>query len=341
MTGQGGCKPTAMKRRDFMTALGGAAVAWSIPASAQRPDRMRMIGVLMPGVATEPDRQGWVAAFVQTLHKLGWEEDKNIRIEIRWNAGDAERARASAAELIGLGPDIILASTTGNLEPLRRVTRTIPIVFTQISDPVAQGFVSNLAHPGGNITGFGAYEFSMGGKWLDLLKQAVPGLTRVAVMSNPKASPQSVPFSRSIEAAASSLGVQMIEAPVHDAADITHTIESFSHEPNGGLIITTDTFVISQRDLIVELATLHRLPSVASDLPFVRSGEFIYYGQDQENQFRQAAIYVDRILKGADPGNLPVQLPTKFTLVINLKAARALGVDVPVSLLLNADEVIE
>jgi ABC-type uncharacterized transport system substrate-binding protein len=181
----------------------------------------------------------------------------------------------------------------------------------------------------------------MGGKWLDLLKQAVPSLTRVAVMSNPKVSPQSVPFSRSIEAAGSSLGVQVIDAPVHDAADITRTIESFSHEPNGGLIVTTDTFVTTHRDSIVELANLYRLPSIASFLPFVRSGGLLYYGQDPENQFRQAAIYVDRLLKGADPGTLPVQLPTKFTLVINLKAARTLGIDVPMGLLLNADEVIE
>jgi putative tryptophan/tyrosine transport system substrate-binding protein len=327
-------------RRDFITLLGGAA-AWPLAARAQKPERMRRIGVLMPGVATEPDRQGWAAAFVQTLHNLGWEEGKNIRIETRWNASDAERARTYAVELVKLGPDVILASTTGNLEPLLRATRTIPIVFTQVSDPVAQGFVPDLAHPSGNITGFAGFEFSMGGKWLELLKQAVPSLTRVAVMSNPKTSPQSVLFLRSIKAAAPSFGVQIIDAPVHDRADITRAIESLSLEPKAGLLITTDSFVISHRDLIAELVNQHRLPSIASDLIFVRRGGLMYYGLDQEDQFRQAAIYVDRILKGAKPGDLPVQLPTKFAFIINVKAAHTLGIDLPMGLMLRADEVIE
>jgi putative ABC transport system substrate-binding protein len=302
---------------------------------------MRIIGILMPGIATEVDRQRWKGAFVQTLHSLGWIEAKNIHLDIRWNNADGERARINAFDLAKLGPDIILAATSVNLRWASQATKAIPIVFTQVSDPVAQGFVSDLAHPGGNVTGFAAYEFSIGGKWLELLKQAVPSVTRVAVMSSTKASPQSAFFLRSIEAAAPAFGVAIINAEVHDTMDVTRVIESLSAEPNGGLLITTDPVVILHRDLIVELANRHHLPSVASDVPFVRKGGLIYYGIDQENEFRQAEVYVDRILKGVRPGDLPVQLPAKFKLVVNVKASHALGIDVPMNMLLLADEVIE
>ena len=329
-----------MKRREFITLLGGAA-AWPLTVRAQQADRMRAVGVLMPGIATEADRQGWVTEFTQALHKLGWVEGKNIHLEIRWNSGDADRARANAAELVKLAPDVILAATSANLDPLLQITETIPVVFTQISDPVAQGFVKDLTHPGGNVTGFAAYEFSIGSKWLALLKQAVPGVTRVAIMSNAKAPPQSSFFLRSIEAAAPTFGIRIIDAPIHDAADVTRTIEGVSAEPNGGLLVTTDTFVILHRDLIVELANKHHLPSIAADLAFVQKGGLIYYGYDQDNQFRQAGIYVDRILKGARAGDLPIQFPTKFTFIINNRAAGILGIDLPLNMLLLADEVIE
>jgi len=304
---------------------------------------MRRIGVLMNGAATETRPQSYVAAFVQALRQLGWTEGQNLRIAVRWNAGDAQLARIYAAQLIGLMPDVILASSTTNLTVIQQATSTVPVVFVQVSDPVEQGFVASMTKPGGNLTGFSMYEFSVGGKWLDLLKEIAPGLARVAVMFNPDTSPQSKFFMRSIEAAAPTLGVQAIAAPVRATADIEPAFESFARVPNGGLILTTDTFTGLRQQLIAELAGRHRLPSISSQSEFVKHGGLIYYGANINliDQFRQAATYVDRILKGAKPGDLPVQRADKYTLVINLRTAKALGLTVPLPLLGLADEVIE
>jgi putative tryptophan/tyrosine transport system substrate-binding protein len=247
-----------VRRREVLTLLGGAAVAWPLAARAQQADRMRRIGVLMNGTATEARLQSYVAAFVQGLRQLGWNEGQNIRIDVRWNAGDADLARTYAAQLIGLMPDVILASSTTNLTVIQQATSPVPVVFVQVSDPVAQGFVASVAKPGGNLTGFSMYEFSIGGKWVDLLKAAAPGLARVAVMFNPDTSPQSKFFMRSVEAAAPSLGVQAIAVSVRATADIEPAVESFARQPNGGLILPTDTFIRLRGKLIADLAARHR-----------------------------------------------------------------------------------
>jgi putative ABC transport system substrate-binding protein len=324
-----------------MTLLGGAVVAWPLVARAEQ--RTRKIGVLMNGAATEAALQSYVAAFVQALGQLGWTEGRNLRIDIRWNAGDAALARIYAAQLIGLMPDVILAASTTNLAIIQQATSTVPVVFLQVSDPVAQGFVASLARPGGNLTGFSAYEFSIGNKWLDLLKEAAPGLARVAVMFNPDTSPQSKFFMQAIEAAAPTLGVAAIAVPVRATADIEPAVERFASRPNGGLILPTDTFTRLRQKLIVDLAGRHRLPSIAANADFPKNGGLMYYGAniDIAGHYRQAATYVDRILKGAKPGDLPVQRPDKYTFVVNLKTAKALGLTMPLPLLGLADDVIE
>jgi putative ABC transport system substrate-binding protein len=317
------------------------AAAWPVAAGAQLGERVRRIGVLMNGDDTRPEFKAYVAAFVQGLRNLGWIESQNLRIELRWAGGDAELARTSANELLRLMPDVIFSSGTANLTALLRQGPTMPIVFVQVSDPIAQGFVSNLAHPGGNITGFYAYEFSIGGKWIDLLKQIAPGLVRVSLIFNPDTSPQSKFLLNSVEAVGPSLGVEVTAAPVHDAADIERAIESLSRQPNGGLIFPTDTFITLHRELIVELAARHRVPAMYAQRDLTASGGLMSYAIEYDSQFRQAAIYIDRILKGAKPADLPVQGPTKFALVINVTAAKALGIEIPTSLLLRADEYIE
>jgi putative ABC transport system substrate-binding protein len=332
-----------MKRRVFITLLGGAAVAWPLAARAQQADRVRRVGLLMNGAAIETAPQSYVAAFVQGLRQLGWVEGQNIQVDIRWNAGDATLAGIYAAQLIGLAPDVILASSTTNLTVIRQATSTVPVVFVQVSDPVAQGFIANVTKPGGNLTGFSMYEYSIGGKWLDLLKEMVPALARVAVVFNPDTSPQSKFFMRSIEAAAPALGVQAVAVPVRATVDIEPALENFAHQPNGGLILPTDTFTRLRQNLIIELASRMRLPSISADEDFAKNGGLMYYGADINvvEQFRQAATYVDRILKGTKPGELPVQRADKYTLAINLKTAKALGLTVPLPLLGLADEVIE
>jgi putative ABC transport system substrate-binding protein len=332
-----------MKRREFITLLGGAAATWPLGVRAQQPGRMRRIGVLMNGMATETAQQTYVAAFVQALRQLGWTEGQNVSIDIRWNAGDTALARTYAAQLIGLQPDVILASTTTNLAVVQQATTTVPVVFVQVSDPVAQGFVASLSKPAGNLTGFSAYEFSIGGKWLDLLKEIVPGLTRVAVMFNPDTSPQSKFFMRSIEAAASSLGIRVVVIPVRAAADIEPAITNFAREPNNGLILPTDTFTRVHKKLITELAKRHRLPAISWDPDFPKDGGLMCYTVtiNTLDQYRHMATYVDRILKGAKPGDLPVQSSDKYKLIINLKTAKALGLNIPLPLLGLADEVIE
>jgi len=330
-----------MKRREFITLLGGAAAGWPFAASAQQLDRMRRIGVLMNGVADHPEGPNYLPTFLQALRKLGWTDGQNIRIDYRWSAGDTELARTFAGELAALAPDVILSVSTTNLIAMQQATRTIPIVFIQVSDPVAQGFVTNLAHPGGNLTGFTAFEFSIGGKWLDLLKQITPGIVRVAVVFNPDTSPQSKLFISSIEAAAPSLGVEAIATPVRETADIEAAMDRFSRQPNGGLIFPSDSFTLMRSEVINELAARYRLPAVYALSGFVTNGGLMSYGPDYVDQYRQAAFYVDRILKGGKPGDLPVQEPTKFSLIINGKAAKALNIDIPLGLLMRADEVIE
>jgi putative tryptophan/tyrosine transport system substrate-binding protein len=332
-----------MRRRDFIAGLG--AAAWARAAQAQQRERMRHVGVLMSGGATDFEQQSLVGAFVQALRSLGWVDGQNLRIEMRWNNGNAQLARDYAAELVGLSPNVILSSSTTNTVEALRATRKIPIVFTLVSDPVAQGFVPNLSHPGGNATGFANPEFSIAGKWLDLLKQIVPRLERVALVFNPDTSPQSKYFLSYIEVAARSLGVEVISAPVHDVTEIEPAIERFSGPPNGGLILPTDAFTTTHRKLIVELAARYRLPAISGnksgDNDFARDGGLMYYGSSTIEEFRGAALYVDRILKGEKPADLPVQAPTRFELVINLKTAEVLGLIIPETLLATADEVIQ
>jgi putative tryptophan/tyrosine transport system substrate-binding protein len=332
-----------VKRRDFITLLGGAAAAWPHVVRAQQPDRARRIGVLMNGTATEMAPQSYVAAFIQGLRQLGWTEGQNIRVDIRWNGGDAALARIYAAQLIGLTPDVILTASTTNLTVIQQATTTVPVVFVQVSDPVEQGFVASITKPGGNLTGFSMYEFSVGGKWVDLLKEIAPSLARVAVMFNPDTSPQSKFFMRSVEAAGPPHGVQAIAAPVRTTSEIEAAFRDFSREPNGGLILPTDTFTRLRSKLIAELAERHRLPSISGYDGFAKDGGLMYYGSviNLPDQFRQAASYVDRILKGEKPGDLPVQRAVKYTLVLNLKTAKTLGLTVPLPLTGLADEVIE
>jgi putative ABC transport system substrate-binding protein len=332
-----------MKRREFITLLGGAAAAWPLVARAQQPGGMRRIGVLVNGTGTEARLQSYLAAFVQGLHQLGWNEGQNVRIDVRWNNGDADLARTYAEQLIGLMPDVILAISTTNLMVIQQATNTVPVVFVQVSDPVAQGFVASVAKPGGNLTGFSMYEFSIGGKWVDLLKAAAPALARVAVMFNPETSPQSKFFMRSVEAAVPSLGVQAIAVPVRTTADVESAIESFARQPNGGLILPTDAFIRLRGKQIADLAARYRMPAIAAYTEFAKDGGLMCYGAEINvtGQMRQAATYVDRILKGAKPADLPIQRADKYTLVINLKTAKALGLTIPPSLLLRADEVIQ
>ena len=324
-----------MRRRDFIALAGGAFVAWPFAARAQQGERVRRIGVLL----NEAEPKSYVDAFVKTLQTLGWHDGQNLRFDFRWNTGDAERMRSHAEELVAIAPNLIVSTSTGNLQALMRATRTIPIVFLQVSDPVAQGFVSNLAHPGGNITGFSAFEIPMGAKWVDLLKQMAPSLTRIAVMFNPDVSPQSKLFLRSIEAAAPGFGVRTLAAPVHDTAEIESAMANLAREPNGGLLLPAPFTV--HEDLIVSLAARHRLPTISSSPVYASKGGLMSYTVEFEPQFRQAAVYADRILKGTKPGDLPIQLAATFKLVVNLKAARALGIEVPMGLMLRADDMIE
>jgi ABC-type uncharacterized transport system substrate-binding protein len=328
------------RRRQFITLLGGAAAAWPLAARAQQPARMRRIGVLMPLAADDPEAQTRLAAFAQGLERLGWTIARNIRIETRWAAGDPERIRTGVAELLALEPDAILATGSTTVGPLRRATRTIPIMFVLTIDPVGAGFVGSLAHPGANVTGFIAFEYGISPKWLELLKQLAPGVTRVAVIRDPDISAGIGQFG-AIQPVAASFGVETIPVGVRDAGEIEHDIAAFAQGSNGGLIVTGSAWAVVHRNLIVALAARHKLPAVYWDRAPVINGGLISYGADLPDQYRRAADYVDRILKGEKPGDLPVQQPTKFELVINLKAAKALGIEVPPTLLARADEVIE
>jgi len=330
-----------MQRRGFITLLGGVAVAaWPLAASAQQPERMRLIGILLPAAADDAEFQARIGAFLRGLALLGWSIGRNVRIDTRWATANAAEIRRHAAELTALTPDIILASGGLTLGALLQATRTVPIVFTYAADPVGAGFVDSLARPGGNATGFLSSEYSIAGKWLELLKQIAPGVTRVAVLRDP-ANPSGPGQFGAIQAMAPSLRVEVNPVDTRDAGDIERAVAALARARNGGLIVTGAVGAQLHRDLINTLAARHKLPAVYFDRNFVAAGGLISYGPDVIDQFRKAAGYVDRILKGEGPADLPVQAPTKYELVINLKTAKALGLTIPPSLLARADEVIE
>jgi len=330
-----------MKRREFISLIGGAAAAWPLAARAQQTERMRRIGVLLAATADDPEYQPRMAAFQQALALLGWTDGRNVRVDTRWAATNADDIRKHAVELAALAPDAILAgSGTTTVAPLLQATRTVPIVFVVVIDPVGAGFVSSLARPGGNATGFLMFEYGQSGKWLEVLKQIAPGVKRVAVLRDPTIASGIGQFG-AIQSAAPSLGMEAIPVDVRDVGDIERDIAAFTRSSDGGAVVTASPEASRHRDLIITLAARHRLPTVYSYRSFVADGGLISYGPDMVDQYRRAAGYVDRILKGEKPADLPVQAPTKFELVINLKTAKALDLDVPASVLARADEVIE
>jgi putative ABC transport system substrate-binding protein len=329
-----------MRRRDFIEVIAGSIAALPLAARAQQPEQMRRIGVLMNRAANDPDGQARLAAFKQKLQQLGWTDGGNVRIDTRWGEDDVERERRYAAELLALGPDVILASGTLSVAPLQRSSRTFPIVFVGVVDPIGGGIVNNLARPGGNATGFLVFEYSLSGKWLDLLRQVAPGVRRVAVLRDPDI-PSGTAMFGVIQSAAQSVGLEVNPIGMRDAGEIERAVEDFARSANGGLIVTTGASVSVHRDLIVTLAARHKLPAVYAYRFMVAAGGLMSYSPDQVDEFRRAAGYVYRILRGEKPGDLPVQAPTKYELVINLKTAKALGLSVPQSLLSGADEVIE
>ena len=333
-----------MKRREFIGLVGGAAVAspalWPLAARAQQGERMRRIGVLISLATDDAEAKAPLAAFLQALRELGWSEGRNLRIDYRRGLGDAERTRKYAAELVALAPDVIFAGGTARVGPLLQATRTVPIVFANVADPVGAGLVDSLARPGGNATGFVQYEYELGGKWLELLKEFAPRVTRVAVLRD-AAITAGVGLWGAIQTAAPSFRVEVSPVNVRDAAEIERAITAFAREPNGGLIVTGSALAGVHRELIIALAARHKLPAVYWSRAAVNRGGLLSYGPDAVDQYRRAAGYVDRILKGEKPADLPVQAPTRYEMVLNLKTAKALGLDVPASVLARADEVIE
>jgi putative ABC transport system substrate-binding protein len=328
-----------MRRREFIAGLGGAA-AWPLTARAQQDDRVRPIAVLMPGDGNDPLRKTQLSAFTQALAGLGWTEGRNVRMDPRWAGSDTNRIREFAQELVGSQPDVIVASATAVTAALQRETRTIPIVMVNVADPVASGTVARLDRPSGNITGFAGLEASLGGKWLELLSEIAPGLRRAAIMFNPDTAAVST-YMPSFEAAAGSLKVVPSTTPVHSDVEIETAVVALGREPGGGLVVMPDAFTLVHRAPIILAAARNNVPAVYNYSAFARDGGLLSYGLDQVDAWRRAASYVDRILRGAKPGDLPVQFPTKFELVVNLKTAKSLGLDVPPSILLSADEVIE
>jgi len=326
-------------RRKFIALIGGAA-AWPLAARAQQGEPMRRIGALMSTAADDPEGQARIAAFQQGLQQFGWTIGRNVRIDSRWPVGDSERTRRYAAELVALAPDVILATGSAAAAPLLQATRTVPVVFVIVPDPVGAGFVNSLARPGGNATGFIQFEYGISGKWLELLKQIAPGVTRAAILRDPAISAGIGQFG-AIQAVAPSLGVEASPINVRAADEIERAVADFARAPNGGLIITGSALAIFHRHLIIALAAKHRLPAVYFQRTLVADGGLISYGADVLDQYRRAASYVARILKGEKPADLPVQTPTKYELVINLKTAKALGIEIPSSVLARADEVIE
>jgi putative ABC transport system substrate-binding protein len=330
-----------VKRREFITLIGGTAAAWPFAARGQQNEPIRRIGLLMSYAESDAEGQRFVATFVEALQQTGWVPGRNVQIDYRWGGADRDHIQRFALELVGLKPEVIVAQATPPVAALQRATRTIPIVFVNVSDPVGSGFVESLARPGRNITGFSNFEPSMGGKWVGLLKEIAPHVTRIALMSNPETSPQARSYLPSIESAARSLGLRPVATPVHDSAEIERVISALGRDPDAGIIMLSDIFTLTNRELIIRLADQYRLPAVYPFRDFAKSGGLLFYGVNLASQFRQAAPYVDRILKREKPAELPVQAPTKFALVINLKTAKALGLEVPPTLLAVADEVIE
>jgi putative ABC transport system substrate-binding protein len=334
-----------MKRREFISLLGGAAaassVSWPLAARAQQDDRIRRIGVLMASAADDPESQARIAALLQGLQQLGWSDGRNVRIDTRWATTNADDIRRHAAELAALAPDVILAGTgTATVAPLLQATRTVPIVFALVIDPVGAGFVASLARPGGNATGFTIFEYGMSGKWLELLKEIAPRVTRAAVLRDPAIASGIGQFG-AVQSVAPALGMELSPIDVRDAPEIERAVTAFARAGNGGLIVTASALATRHRDLIITLAAQHKLTAVYAGRWFVTSGGLLSYGPDFVDQFRRAAGYIDRILKGEKPADLPVQAPTKYELVINLKTAKALGLTVPETVLARADEVIE
>jgi putative ABC transport system substrate-binding protein len=331
-----------MRRREFIGLVGGAAaVAWPLAVRAQQPDHIRRVGVLVPGANSDPDQQLRLRVFQDALREIGWTDGRNLQIDIRYAAGNVEQFQIYAAELLAAEPDVLMADATPSTSALQHATRAVPIVFARVTDPVGQGFVGSMAQPGTNITGFANYEDAMGSKWIDLLKDAVPSITRVALVYNPQTAPYTPSFLPAFEIAARKRGLTLSNAPVHDASEIGALIAIQGREPGGGLILQTDSFLVVHRDLIAASAARYRLPTIGAIRLFAASGCLMSYGVKTRSMYRGAATYVDRILKGAKPADLPVQGPTKYELVINLKTATVLGIAVPQSMLVGADEVIE
>ena len=328
-----------MKRREFITLIGGAAAAWPTTIYAQQTERMRRIGVLM-SIADDADGQARFAAFQQGLQQLGWLDDRKVEIVTRWGGGDADRIRRHAAELAALAPDVILATGSATVGPMLQASRAVPIVFVYVPDPVGAGFVKSLARPGGNATGFTPFEYATAAKWMELLKQIAPSLRRAAIIRDPAIATGLGQFG-AIQSVAPSLGVELSAVGAQDVGDIEQTLTVFAREPNGGIIVTGSALATVNRNLLVTLAARHRLPAVYFERHFVTAGGLMSYGTNILDQYRRAAAYVDKILKGEKPADLPVQAPTKYELVINLRTAKALGLTVPDSLLSRADEVIE
>jgi putative tryptophan/tyrosine transport system substrate-binding protein len=329
-----------MRRRDFVGLIGGAAV-WPITARAQQPNRLRRLGVLMAVVESDADVQKGIAIFRQRLQELGWKDGHNIRIDYRWGGGNAELIQTFAKELVDLQPDVLIGHSTPSAKALLKQTGAIPIVFLTVTDPLGQGLVASLSHPGGNITGFSVFEFSLGGKWLETLKQIAPGVRRVTAIFNPETAPYYGLYLQSIIAAEAALAVETVAAPVHGETDIENVIRKIASEPGSGLFVLPDSHNVVHRKRIIELTAKFRLPTIYYFRYFVSDGGLLSYGPDELDLFRRTAGYVDQIFKGTDPSDLPVQQPTKFELVINLGTAKEMGIEIPASLLARADEVIE
>jgi putative ABC transport system substrate-binding protein len=329
-----------MNRREFITLLGGAAIAWPLAARAQRGERMRRIGILLPATADNLEFQARVGAFLQGLQQSGWSIGRNVQIDTRWATANADEIRRHAAELAALAPDAIVAHGSSTVGAMVQATRTVPIVFPTVADPVAAGFVDSLSRPGGNTTGFMSFEYSLGGKWLELLKEIAPAVTRAAVFRDP-AIPSGTGMFGAIQSVAPALGIEAIPVNMRDADEIKRVLSVFARPGNGGLIVTPSSLSFVHRDLIIALAAQYKLPAVYFLRPFVTAGGLISHGPDEIEQYRQAAGYVDRILRGENPADLPVQAPVKYETVINLKTAKAIGLEVAVSVLARADEVIE
>jgi len=330
-----------MRRREFITLLCGAATAWPLAVRAQQAERVRRIGVLIAVSESDADVRKGIAIFKQRLQELGWRDGQNVRIDYRWGDAYPGQIQALAKELVDLHPDVLVGHSTPSAKGLLNQTRSIPIVFLTVTDPLGQGLVSSLSHPAGNITGFSVFEFSLGTKWVETLKQIAPGIRRVTAIFNPDTAPYYGLYLQSINAGVSSLAVESVAIPVHSEADIENAIRKIGSEPDNGLFVLPDSHNVVHRKRIIELAAQYRLPTIYYFRYFASDGGLIAYGPDEMDLFQRTADYVNRILKGASPSNLPVQQPTKFELVINLKTAKAIGIQIPVSLLARADEVIE